>query len=112
MKGTEKAGGNGTGQANIDRDIFELMKSEMGVQTLILLGGELDQRNLVGHRIHNKPLTAFDGRKFLREALEEFLDAAVYLRVAMVEEGNPRGLESLYARTLQLAAILKMRLAA
>ena len=108
----EKAGGNGTGQANINRDIFDLIKKDLSVDLLILLGSDLDARNRLGWEIYGKALTAFDGRNFLGEAYAESLDKLPYLRAAMVEQPEMEWIRMLYVREIHSAAILKARMTA
>jgi hypothetical protein len=50
-----------------------------------LVHADLDSRNQLGWQRHAKPLLANDGRDSLREAYEEALDLAVYLRMAIAE---------------------------
>jgi hypothetical protein len=50
-----------------------------------LVHADLDARDRLGWRQHAKPLLANNGRDALREAYEEALDLAVYLRMAIAE---------------------------
>jgi hypothetical protein len=50
-----------------------------------LVHADLDTRDQLGWQRHAKPLLANDGRDSLREAYEEALDLAVYLRMAIAE---------------------------
>lgn len=46
---------------------------------------DMHGRDELGHRKYGRPLEAHDGRDTLRDAYEEALDLAVYLRKAMLE---------------------------
>lgn len=46
---------------------------------------DMRARDALGHRKYGKHLTPHDGRDSLRDAYEEALDLAVYLRKAMFE---------------------------
>ena len=50
-----------------------------------LVRADLDAREQVGVERYGTPLQAFNGRDALRDAYEEALDLACYLRQAMVE---------------------------
>jgi hypothetical protein len=52
-----------------------------------MVHADLDARDRIGWAQHNRPLLANDGRDSLREAYEEALDLAVYLRKALAERG-------------------------
>jgi len=115
MKGSATAGSpevSGGQQANVDADIFDLVKKDLSTELLILLGGEFDKRNRLGWAVHGKPLIAHDGRNSLRDALDEMLDLTVYLRKAMVEQDKRDWIERLYLRAIQAAAVLKARMCA
>lgn len=51
---------------------------------------DLQQRLQVGIERYGQPLQAYNGRNALRDAYEEVLDLAVYLRQAIWEQENPR----------------------
>ena len=53
-----------------------------------LLHKDLDERNRKGWLEYGKELTAHDGRDTLRDAYEEALDLAVYLRKAIEERDS------------------------
>lgn len=46
---------------------------------------DIEARDRMGWKNHDKPLYGNDGRDFLREAYEEALDMCVYLRTALFE---------------------------
>ena len=46
---------------------------------------DIQGRDTVGRAKYGKPLLPFDGRRTLRDAYEEALDLAVYVRKEMVE---------------------------
>jgi hypothetical protein len=50
-----------------------------------LVRADLDQREQVGIQRYGTPLQAFNGRDALRDAYEEALDLACYLRQAIAE---------------------------
>jgi hypothetical protein len=50
-----------------------------------LVRADLDEREQVGIQRYGTPLQAFNGRDALRDAYEEALDLACYLRQAMAE---------------------------
>lgn len=51
-----------------------------------LLIVDITKRDVLGRQLHNnQPLSGNDGRDYLREAYEEALDLAVYLRTALYE---------------------------
>ncbi len=51
-----------------------------------LVQQDLEERLKVGIRRYGQPLQAFNGRNALRDAYEEVLDLAVYLRQAIYEQ--------------------------
>ena len=54
---------------------------------------ELEQRAEIGQRHYGRPLTSFNGRDPLRDALEEVLDLAMYLKqweMECAETPDPR----------------------
>jgi hypothetical protein len=55
-----------------------------------LVADDLMDRMHVGIRRYGTPLQPFNGRSSLRDAYEETLDQAVYLRTALYEEDNAR----------------------
>jgi hypothetical protein len=59
-----------------EQTIFDLVRADLG------------DRDRVGWEQHHRPLLANDGRDSLREAYEEALDLAVYLRKALAERGT------------------------
>ena len=70
-----------------------------GIFDLVI--ADLHERDRIGWAQHNRPLQAHDGRDTLRDAYEEALDLAVYLRKAIEErelnlpkERSVRGLAS------------------
>jgi hypothetical protein len=52
-----------------------------------LVRTDLEKRDRIGWDQHHRPLLAHDGQDSLREAYEEALDLAVYLRKALAERG-------------------------
>lgn len=75
-----------------------------------VVAGLLAERLRVGVARYGAPLTAGNGRNTWRDACEEALDLAVYLRV-LIEEGE-EWLRHRYLRALQLAALLAATAAA
>lgn len=55
-----------------------------------LVQADLAERLRVGIERYGQPLQAFNGRNALRDAYEEVLDLAVYLRQAIYEQEHPR----------------------
>ena len=53
-----------------------------------LVRTDLETRDRIGWDQHHRPLLAHDGQDSLREAYEEALDLAVYLRKALAERGT------------------------
>lgn len=51
---------------------------------------DLDARLALGIERYGQPLQPFNGRSHLRDAYEEILDLAVYLRAAIYEQENPQ----------------------
>jgi hypothetical protein len=99
-----------SGQADVDRDIFALVASELDVDELGLLGADLEKRNALGAQIYGRPMVAHDGRVFEVEAYEELLDAIPYTRAAALNAaGTPKqhAYMTLYYRLVALAGELK-----
>jgi hypothetical protein len=61
----------------IEKTIFDLVRTD------------LEARDRLGWKQHRRPLLANDGRDSLRDAYEEALDLAVYLRKALAEREAP-----------------------
>ena len=61
---------------------------------------DIQGRDTVGRAKYGQPLMAFDGRRTLKDAYEEALDLAVYIRKEMVER------EALEKRIADLGAAL------
>ncbi len=55
-----------------------------------LVQDDLEDRLKIGVHRYGQPLQAFNGRNALRDAYEEVLDLAVYLRQAIFEQENPQ----------------------
>lgn len=55
-----------------------------------LVQDDLEARLKIGVDRYGQPLQAFNGRNALRDAYEEILDLAVYLRQAIFEQENPQ----------------------
>lgn len=55
-----------------------------------LVQADLEDRLQLGIRRYGQPLQPHNGRNHLRDAYEEALDLAVYLRAALHEQENPR----------------------
>jgi len=68
----------------------------------------LIERQKIGLETYNTPLQPFNGRDALKDAFEEFLDGACYLRQAVYESdhGEKRmpELETLFGQTVELCA--------
>lgn len=84
MNAPERAGREGDSQdlpvGNDHPVIFDLVKAD------------LDARLALGVKRYGQPLQPFNGRDALRDAYEEALDLAVYLRQALYEQTHPDGL--------------------
>lgn len=59
------------------------------IQSMVI--ADLEQRTLVGIERYGTALQPFNGRDCLRDAYEEALDLATYLKQAIVERDNARG---------------------
>lgn len=57
-----------------------------------LVKADLQQRLGFGVAKYGQPLQPYNGRNALRDAYEEILDLAVYLRQQLWEQENPKGL--------------------
>lgn len=53
-----------------------------------LVIADMHDRDRLGHERYGGPLLAYNGRDALRDAYEEALDLAVYLRQAIEERDN------------------------
>lgn len=53
-----------------------------------LVKDDLEARKRLGARRYGTPLQAHNGRSAIRDAYEEALDLAVYLKQALIEEGS------------------------
>jgi hypothetical protein len=60
-----------------------------------LVQDDLEERLRIGIKRYGQPLQAFNGRDSLRDAYEEVLDLAVYLRTLIFETENPPPQEEL-----------------
>lgn len=49
---------------------------------------DMRERDRIGRERYKTPLQPFNGRKSLRDAYEEVLDLAVYLKNALIEAGQ------------------------
>ena len=76
-------------------DVFEAVEAD------------LEERNMLGWANHNKPLLANDpARDWLQEAYEEMLDAAVYLKAALMRRSAQCSVPSAQARRSALVRMI------
>ena len=69
---------------------------------------DIQGRDTVGRAKYGKPLLPFDGRRTLRDAYEEALDLAVYVRKEMVErEALERRIAELESGRDRLRALIE-----
>lgn len=72
-----------------------------------LVQDDLEQRLQVGIRTYGQPLQSFNGRDPLRDAYEECLDQACYLKQAIIErERQVAELATLRARLAEAGCVI------
>lgn len=70
-----------------ETDLVEITETEdLDGEILALTLDDLDERREFGEKKYGVPLQPFDGNRPMVEAFQEVLDAAIYLRQALVEE--------------------------
>jgi len=74
-----------------------------------LVADDIAARKALGIRKYRTPLQAYNGRNMLRDAYEEVLDLAVYLRGALAEQGDPIGVTSQHVVRLEVLEGVKGR---
>jgi hypothetical protein len=85
--------------------IQSLVRSELHGPAFALVRADLEARELVGIERYGTPLQPFNGRDAVRDAYEEALDLACYLKQAIVE-GHVE-LEQLYSDAVIACAALR-----
>ena len=64
-------------------------KQNTGTPIWDLVIADMEERNRIGTEKYGTPLQSHNGRDALVDAYQEILDAAVYLRQAIEERGEP-----------------------
>lgn len=67
---------------------------------------DIEARRLVGIERYGTALQPWNGRDALRDLYEELLDAAMYVKQAMVERGNRRSEAEIRALALREASVV------
>lgn len=98
--------------ANANRPVWELVVVDVKRKTWAwwlkdLLVEDMRARDAHGREVYKVPLQAHNGRNVLKDAYEEALDAAVYLRQGCEEGYN---VKPLYMMALVLACDLRLML--
>jgi hypothetical protein len=76
------------------------------VVALVLV--DMRERDQLGRERYGMPLTTYNGRDHVVDAYQEMLDAAVYMKAAMIEDdGVP---QTMYMRLLDDVAFLRQRI--